>query len=312
MKKIFILATAAIVAFASCMKTEIVSNSEPQEIAFRQFTGSMTKADPAKSDLPDDTHMGVFAYIGSNEYFKNAEFKKQETGSKWAGASQSYYWPLKDKLDFTVYAPWDGTADNVQYVVADKKLTVKITNGQTDYLYGKKWYNKTEKPATPSDGVPVVLKHALSKVTINVKASAPSIFSVSSVKLMSTYQQGKYEVTYAETGDDFTSVVTKDGSTSDMEFVGTPDWTPTTEVGTCTAFKLVVPSNQTMIVITYKMAGSNADLTASIDLSTGNTTPEWVTGKHYTYNITLKADEILFDPEVEDWTPVSESDHTIG
>ena len=61
MKKIFILATAAIVAFASCMKTEVVSNSEPQEIAFRQFTGSMTKADPDPTDLASyASTMGVF------------------------------------------------------------------------------------------------------------------------------------------------------------------------------------------------------------------------------------------------------------
>lgn len=303
MKKIFILATAAIVAFASCMKTEIVSNSEPQEIAFRQFTGSMTKA--GTTALPDGIHMGVFAYIGSTEYFKNAEFKKQETGLKWAGASQSYYWPLKDKLDFTVYAPWDGTADNVQYVVADKKLTVKITNGQTDYLYGKKWYNETEKPATPSDGVPVVLKHALSKVTINMNANKAGIFTVESVTLKSTIQDGSYSVTYSSGSDDNVCTVTPGTTLTDLTYGSS--WSLGLEVGANTAYKLVVPSPQTSIEIKYKMDGIEPTLTATIDLSgQGN----WATGKHYIYNITLTADEILFAPEVEEWTPSTETNIT--
>ena len=97
-----------------------------------------------------------------------------------------------------------------------------------------------------------------------------------------------------------------------MEFVSPSPWTPTTTLTACTASKLVVPSNQTSILITYKMAGSDAVLTASIDLSTGSPTPVWETGKHYTYNITLKADEILFSPEVEEWAPAAESNHTIG
>lgn len=304
MKKIYVFAAVAIAALASCTKSEVVYNQGQQEIGFRQFTGSMTKVNTNLSELvggPDS--MGVFAHINASnpykEYFSNAKFKLK-SGNNWGGVPPRY-WPLQNKLDFVLYAPYQETG--VGYNLNDdKKLTVTIADNsgeQIDYLYGKKWYKDTEKPETPSNGVAVVLKHALSKVTINVKASDASIFTVSSVKLMNTYQQGKYDVTYAETGDDFTSVVTKDGSTSDMEFVGTPDWTPTTEVGTCTASKLVVPSDQTSIVISYKMAGSTADLTATIDLASASA--KWETGKHYTYNITLKADEILFVPTVEDW-----------
>lgn len=44
------------------------------------------------------------------------------------------------------------------------------------------------------------------------------------------------------------------------------------------------------------MKGSETPLTATVNL-----TGTWDTGKHYTYNLTLTADEILFVPEVQDW-----------
>lgn len=42
MKRLVILA-AAIVALASCAKTQVVYNEEPQEIAFKTVSGVMTK-----------------------------------------------------------------------------------------------------------------------------------------------------------------------------------------------------------------------------------------------------------------------------
>ena len=44
MKRFFILASAAIVALASCAKTEVVYKDAPEEIAFKQITGVMTKS----------------------------------------------------------------------------------------------------------------------------------------------------------------------------------------------------------------------------------------------------------------------------
>lgn len=307
MKKFYVFAAVAIAALASCTKSEVVYNQGQQEIGFRQFTGSMTKAEALSGYA---TTMGVFAYYnGSTLYIDNGCFKETTPTGIWGGNPTKYYWPLQGTLDFIVYAPHK--ASDVEYVLDSKNLTVDIADNsseQIDYLYGKEWYNGKTKTTSP---VSVVLKHALSKVTINVGASANDIFTVSSVLLKDTYQTGSYEVSYTEADDHTPRSVRCSEPTVSMEFVASSSspWRPTTNVTDCTASKLVVPSNQTMIVITYKMAGSNADLTASIDLSRGNTTPEWETGKHYTYNITLKADEILFSPEVEDWTA---SPHTIG
>ena len=308
MKKFYVFAAVAIAALASCTKSEVVYNQGQQEIGFRQFTGAMTKSEEALSGYA--TTMGVIAYHnGSTPYINNGCFKEINISGIWGG-DPKYYWPLQGTLDFIVYAPHQ--ANGVAYDLADnKKLTVGIDNSgeqQIDYLYGKAWYDGLSKTDSP---VSVVLKHALSKVTINVGASANDIFTVSSVLLKDTYQTGSYEVTYT-TANDHESKVTPSGSTVNMEFVAPSTWTPTTTVTACTASKLVVPSNQTSIVITYKMAGSDAVLTASIALSTESSVHKWETGKHYIYNITLNANEIRFEPKVEDWAPVSESDHTIG
>lgn len=306
MKKFYVFAAVAIAALASCTKSEVVYNQGQQEIGFRQFTGAMTKAEALSGYA---STMGVFAYHnGSTLYINNGSFAEIASSSIWGGNPTKYYWPLQGTLDFTVYAPHQ--ASDVTYTSGTKVLSVTIADNstaQTDYLYGKKWYNETLKT---DRAVPVVLKHALSKVTINVGASDNDIFTVSSVLLEDTYQSGSYEVSYT-TSDDHTSNVTTSGSVVDMQFVES-SWAPTTTLTACTASKLVFPSNQTSILISYKMAGSDAALTASIDLSIGTPTPVWETGKHYTYNITLKADEILFSPEVEDWTPVSEPAQTIG
>ena len=311
MKKFYVFAAVAIAVLASCTKSEVVYNQGQQEIGFRQFTGAMTKADPSTTALPKETSMGVFSYLSGTEtvYFMNAEFACKSGATKWSGKT-AYYWPLQDNLDFVLYAPYQ--SDGVTYTQSSTssnilKVTIDNSNTQTDYLYGKKFYANTKKPATPSDGVPVVLKHALSKVTIAAKANAASIFKVSSIKLMQTIQEGSYTVTYNTTSDDFTSVV--EGSSTatkkDMEYVSS-EWDLTTDLTDHSASKLVVPSAQTSIVLTYKMAGSDTELTATVVLSGA-----WETGKHYTYNLTLTADEILFVPEVENWNNQTASDKEV-
>lgn len=317
MKKFYVFAAVAIAALASCTKSEVVYNQGQQEIGFRQFTGSMTKADPSTSPLPTTTSMGVFSYLYNTEtpYFTNAEFEYKSATTKWGGKTP-YYWPLQDNLDFVLYAPYQSTGVSYTHSSTGSNiLTVTIENNstaQTDYLYGKKFYANTAKPTPSSNGVPVVLKHALSKVTIAAKANAASIFTVSSIKLMQTTQEGSYTVTYNTSDDDFTSVVTGSPTAekNDMEYVSSEsDWNLTEDLSVNTAFKYVVPSAQTSIVLKYKMAGSTTELTATVDLSSGSA--QWETGKHYTYNLTLTADEILFVPEVEDWDNQTASDKEV-
>ena len=67
MKRLFLLATAAIVALASCTKTQVVNTEAPEEIAFKQVTNVMTKVTGGL----DNQDMSVFAYVSGTPYFGN-------------------------------------------------------------------------------------------------------------------------------------------------------------------------------------------------------------------------------------------------
>ena len=76
MKRFFICAAAAIVALASCSKTEVVNTSAPEEIGFKAVTGAITKAEQDAATL--DGAMGVFAFVHgeSTSYFSNTSLWK--------------------------------------------------------------------------------------------------------------------------------------------------------------------------------------------------------------------------------------------
>ena len=78
MKKFFFCAAAAIVALASCSKTQVVYNDAPQEIGFKAVTGAITKAVQPTENEGFNQDMGVIAYntVGLSEYFTNAQFNK--------------------------------------------------------------------------------------------------------------------------------------------------------------------------------------------------------------------------------------------
>lgn len=164
MKRFFILATAAIVALASCAKTEVVYKDAPEEIAFKQITNVMTKAVPDGTQLP--ATMGVYAYKGTTPYFSNVSYS-DKTGY-WGATDDNdkAYWPLDNStLTFTVYAPHNA---NAQF--ATNMLTIPDVTNATDVLYGKTQPtgNKTSNATTPVD---VELGHAFAQVLVVFKAA---------------------------------------------------------------------------------------------------------------------------------------------
>ena len=53
MKRFFVCAAAAIVALASCSKTQVVYNDAPEEIGFKAVSGVMTKAPITNTTFPE-------------------------------------------------------------------------------------------------------------------------------------------------------------------------------------------------------------------------------------------------------------------
>ena len=322
MKRFFICAAAAIVALASCSKTEVVNTSAPEEIGFKAVTGVMTKAGVQTTNEFDQT-IGVLAYNTTDltEYFENAQFVKTtvdvttrdpETGAEsteavttWNGTTAKY-WPIDSELDFVVYSPYQANDVAVTNTANLKKLEVTVaTNAtaslerQTDYMYGAEYYAGHDKEEA---SVPVNFKHALSLITVNFTGNA-NVNIVSAV-LDDTAQDGTYTVQYLPVID---PAITWAPGNADNDLTLKPTTETALSGDAITTEYMVVPTAASSITITYNIGGMTGDdLTKVIDL-----TETWTAGTHYTYNVNIGANEIKFSTSVTDWGTGATTDTTL-
>lgn len=282
MKKFFFCAAAAIVALASCGKTQVVYNDAPQEIGFKAVTGAITKAVQTKNNFTQD--MGVIAYQSgkTDVYFTNAQFEKETDATTWNGKTPQY-WPIDSSLDFFVYSPYQASGVTPTNTAESKTLQVVVAdNGrkQDDYLYSDKYITGKSKT---SGNIAVDFDHALAYVTVNF--SGESVITLSNAQLNGTYQSGTYTVTY---GNQTSIAWTNQGTSSDLVLNAgalTTDYTTSW---------LVVPEDNNAanntITFDYKIDGMTGNaISKSITLS-----ETWVAGTHYTYDVTIGANEIKF------------------
>lgn len=290
MKKYFICAAAAIVALASCSKTQVVYNGELEEIGFKAATGAITKAEQVTTLTGT---MGAFAFINGTEdtqYFTNVSFSKPDGSSVWTGGQ---YWPLQSNLNFVVYAP-HGSAS-----YGSKKLTVTGADNsshttiadQTDYLYGAEYYDDADGKGYSKEQVATTLKHALAKVTLSFTGANATVKTVS---LVNPTLKGDYTVDYSETTP--TAVWTATAEATNLTLTDFAD--KEMEATAQSVSIMVVPADDSDIVITYTIAGTDDILTATHKLE-----GTWATGTHYIYNIKIDPAAIEFlAPTVAGWT----------
>ena len=332
MKKLILTAAAAMMVLASCTKTTVESIDGPKEIAFKKIEGAMTKT--VAENLAGNTTMGVFAYLNgtTTEYFGNASFSKGTT--YWEGDK---YWPLNGQaLDFVVYAPHMSTDGNTKIDYTNKTLKFTIENNsesQTDYLYGAEYYDNSDNNSDSkddgftydADGVAVKLKHALAQITVKVNANANNVFTITNITLNNTEQGGTITVVYDESTDaaSVTSCQATSEETTDtdieMYLIKNTETPVTTDLKDVTKSCLVFPGDntnkryQTSLTITYKMEGLATEQITTLNLQADPSNPSstWDSGKHYIYNLTLKANQILFNPEVVDWDSTADTNKEI-
>ena len=310
MKKFFFCAAAAILALASCSKTQVVYNDAPQEIGFKAVTGVMTKDVQATGDF--DQNIGVLAYNTADlsVYFANAAFEKtdvtvdQVTTTTWNG--QNKYWPIDSKLDFVVYSPYQARNVAVTNVAADQSVvpaveaakTLEVTvatnaktslEDQTDYLYGSQYYDEHSKAEA---SVAVNFKHALALITVNFTCNEH--VNIVSAVLDDTAQDGTYTVNYLA---DPVSCTWVPGNTNNDLILNPTKETALSGDAIPTEY-MVVPTAASSITIVYNLEGMTGEnLTKVIDLK-----ETWKPGTHYTYNVNIGANEIKFTTLVTDWT----------
>lgn len=305
MKRLFILA-AATVALASCAKTQVVYNEEPQEIAFKTVSGVMTKAPVTGTDF--DQAMTVYAWKnedGYNKYFGPIVFSENGTSGIWKGATSQYY-PSTGSLNFVAYTDYtnidlaDPTSHNsYTYTLTDNK-TVQYDFMVSSYIYGKD---------KDSGDVPIPFTHALSLIEVNFKCTGTNV-TIKNVTLNGTKQAGTVTVNYdedptAENEPQFEAWNTTGAPTQSCVKTEDPGIEITANAGDFVNFArfLVVPdsgSSGKTLSITYDLNGN--EITHPINLTEVNATT-WEQGKKHIFNITFGIEEITFSPIVDDWVP---------
>ena len=294
MKRFFILASAAIVALASCAKTEVVYKDGPQEIAFKQVTNVMTKADPEA--LVGD--MGVYAYTSTDPTLYFGPVKFIQNGTYWTGDPAQYY-PLQTGLDFACYSPYDaawGYNNTTQTLTSPLFEDVK----SVDILFGEKIYADC---GTTDAAVTVLFKHALAKVTVNILSNYPAQIVINTITLNGVNTKGKLTVDYES--DALASVLWSDTVPEDYEWTKATDFnlSETSQAFGDPIFFIAGYTDfycqQTSFDVSYTMNGVTMNAHVDLSTNTDGSYNYWEMGKHYTYTLKADLNEIKLDPKVE-------------
>lgn len=345
MKKI-IIALAAVAAFASCAKSE-VEYTQTGEITFAPVTKNITKSMMTAPDFQTTESFNVWAWynqVGANTavanwntatddyYFEEGTFVFR-SNKNWGGATP-YYWPKVGSLLFAGYYP-TSVADKASYTFDETTNQMVFTDyGQSEvdsegYTEDLMYFNMT-KTSYNSGPVPVVFKHALSWVTVNLSrptanddnAEYPKI-TVSDVTFTNVNPQGtgtvagtEGTIAWAVNG----TVAPTKVNTADVVLTTTPQiqkeplFIPQTFT---TDNESTTDQNEAMeLKVTYTIASSATESfteTYTIALAGMSGTEDgktvtvnsWEPAKHYTYNISIGIEEILIAPTVENWSEVT-------
>ena len=339
MKKFFfsILAVGALVA---CTKSEMKFD-DASEIAFAPVATTATKAAIDDIVFPRDKDFNVWAFYAKDDasatptyanfetkYITDATFTRKANTFVWGGKDQSYYWPNNGSIVFAGYSVPDDSftsspADdenpaNPSYELSADKLTINgYTQPEPRLGYSELlWFSRTDSYNNRANGadVAVTFNHALSWITLNFRGTEATANAWEILKVEFKGVVSKADV--ACVGNKATW--TNGTNIKDILIYGTSDEVTTATNGTTlkttsqtlenvSKGTLVIPQAAKKVEITYKFispAGAPIVETVTADLKVGNV-DSWESGKHYIYDITFSATEILIAPSVQNWEEVN-------
>lgn len=354
MKKI-IFALAAVAALAACSKSEVEYDAY-EEIAFTPVAKNITKSMITGTAFPTTAaSFNVWAWYNQvsagktpaawntatdNLYITKGEFVPSTTTGIWKG-STSYYWPKVGSLLFAGYYhsddddvsyDFDATTNQMVFSEIQQRKVLPSSSSHTEDLM---YFNMTSQSYNAGP-VPVVFKHALSWVTVNLKNNGYEVntngypkITIHNVDFTNVNPQGTGTVTgtdgtitwvvngtAADTPITVTDVVLTDVDQTQQEMLFIPQAltvddpiTQETEATMSLKVRYTISSSatesftETLYVPLNGMAGKTPSLSdPSVD--TDITINSWDPAKHYIYNIIMGLEEILIEPTVADWTPV--------
>jgi hypothetical protein len=224
MKKLFILAAAAVVALAACTKTEVVNNTPDQAIAFQVANYvNATKADShGHTSLLDEGFNNFKTYAwytpatgtANQAFMAPATVSYDATKKLWHATDRSYFWPKTGFINFFSFAG-NHLPDAVALDAADENkakahYTSAITVATDDNIliadgaYG--FYSNPDAAHGLNEvtkGVPTLFRHMLSRVKFDISVDATEITDtknnwevVVNSAVVSYRNQGKLEVAF--------------------------------------------------------------------------------------------------------------------
>ena len=343
MKKI-IISMMAVAALAACTKSEV--QYEPAgEISFAPVSKLNTKAAVTTTDYPDALNMYVFANAGEADaalptfaepYFANAEFAHGSHATNVFGGVTPYYWPNVKELIFSGYSKSGNVASLSPKPTYVKNADTDIweinmtgyaptpgtaTLGDNDLMWFPTTTESYGKPAQADFTVDVVMQHACSWVTINVKGDATTgktgtTWQILDLTIADLAQKGDVVLGTAASWKNLSEYNTFDVYEPTTGKALTTDYVDYTKL-TYQDFILIPQATKTLTVkYSYvSQAGGAADESdivieeiKNIPLTYRDANNVWEPGVHYTYNITIGTQEILIEPTVKVWDSVTAPD----
>ena len=270
--------------------------------------------------------------------------------SIWAPSSRTYYWPKTGYINFFAYAGTKDlviaendihSSGNLDIAISDNIL---VADGAYRYSDNDQAEHKLDGV---TEGVPMIFRHMLAKVKFDVVLDASEVTGTDAAKHHWDVTLNSASLNYINQGSLAVSF-TDPGSTNNAK--GTAAWTPSTGTHTLNKVTSAVTLSQnggtktdtpvefiaesTVLpqalgdAVTFEM---NYDLSYSYDGSTpieevvpvenkkltvyAPAITEWKMNTIYTYHITIKVgasdNKIYFDPAVEAWAKVENSEAVI-
>lgn len=328
MKRLFVF-LMSVAALAACTKSELAYTEQDSEIKLAPVTSMTTKANVNGSidgpAYPAAEYFKVTAYWTNPAnplqtdvtYLNDVVFKKKDDSNYWGGTSM-YYWPKNGYLQFACYSP--STVTGVNHAVGTDTYSVNYsqtneTDKTIDFMLAEKTPAYTAE--TAAEDVSVVFEHALSWITINVKAAdatAASAFTLHDVIVEDVNTTGFLTaamsdgIQYTEWASQATpldyAVVDNNAG---INLTTTAEIVEDADNGT-----VVIPQVPTSLTIKYTQNAINGSAvltgqTINIPLKISDVAAEniWEPGKHYVYTVIFSLNEILINPSVSDWTDVN-------
>ena len=334
----------AVAALAACTKSEIQYEAA-NEIAFAPVARLNTKAAVVNTDYPDALNMYVFANAGTagadlstfdEPYFANAEFAHGSHATNVFGGVTPYYWPNVKELIFSGYSKSGNVASLSPKPTYVKNADTDIweinmtgyaptpgtaTLGDNDLMWFPTTTESYGKPAQADFTVDVVMQHACSWVTINVKGDATTgktgtTWQILDLTIADLAQKGDVVLGTAASWKNLSEVNTFDVYEPTTGKALTTDYVDYTKL-TYQDF-ILIPQETKTLTVKYSyvsQAGGAADGSdivieeiKNIPLTYRDANNVWEPGVHYTYNITIGTQEILIEPTVKVWDSVTAPD----